>query len=136
MEKKLKHLEMIQAVITRMANNSFALKGWAVTLVAGLFALASNDTSKWYYLVTYIPIIVFWYLDSFYLMQERLYRNLYEKVRKLSEDDIDFSMNAAAPEFQSNKTTISNCFVSKTILGFYLPLALVTAGVIIISIIF
>ena len=136
MEKKLKHLEMIQAVITRMGNNSFALKGWAVTLVAGLFALASNDTSKWYYLVTYIPILVFWYLDSFYLMQERLYRNLYEKIRKLPADDIDFSMNAATPEFQSNKTTISNCFVSKTILGFYLPLALVTAGVIIISIIF
>lgn len=136
MENKLKHLEMIQAVITRMANNSFALKGWAVTLVAGLFALASNDTSKWYYLVTYIPIIVFWHLDSFYLMQERLYRNLYEKVRKLPADDIDFDMNAAAPEFQSNKTTIFNCFVSTTILGFYLPLALVTAGVIVISIIF
>lgn len=39
MEKKLTHLEMIQAVITRMAGNSFARKGWAVTLVAGLFAL-------------------------------------------------------------------------------------------------
>ncbi len=28
MDAKLKHLEMIQAVITRMAHNSFLLKGW------------------------------------------------------------------------------------------------------------
>lgn len=133
MEKKLAHLEMIQAVITRMAGNSFSLKGWAVTLVAGLFALSSKDANQFYYLVTYIPILVFWYLDAYYLCQERMYRNLYEKVRKLGEDEIDFSMNAAAKEFQTEKTTVSNCFLSKTILGFYLPLAVVTAGIIIIT---
>ena len=33
-EIKIRHLEMIQAVITRMASNSFMLKGWAVTLIA------------------------------------------------------------------------------------------------------
>ena len=38
MDKKLKHLEMVQGVINRMASNSFMLKGWAVTLVAGIFA--------------------------------------------------------------------------------------------------
>ena len=133
MEKKLAHLEMIQAVITRMASNSFALKGWAVTLVAGLFALSSKDANQFYYLVTYIPIVVFWYLDAYYLCQERMYRNLYEKVRELDEDKIDFSMNAAAKEFQTDKTTVANCFLSKTILGFYLPLAVVTAGIIIIT---
>ena len=133
MEKKLAHLEMIQAVITRMAGNSFALKGWAVTLVAGLFALSGKDANQFYYLVTYIPIVVFWYLDAYYLCQERMYRNLYEKVRKLDEDKSDFSMNAAAKEFQTDKTTVSNCFLSKTILGFYLPLAVVTAGIIIIT---
>ena len=133
MEKKLAHLDMIQAVITGMAGNSFSLKGWAVTLVAGLFALSGKDANQFYYLVTYIPILVFWYLDAYYLCQERMYRNLYEKVRKLGEDEIDFSMNAAAKEFQTEKTTVSNCFLSKTILGFYLPLAVVTAGIIIIT---
>lgn len=60
MEKKLKHLEMIQAVINRMANNSFMLKGWTVTLVAGIFALASKDADKMYFLIAYIPLIIFW----------------------------------------------------------------------------
>ena len=35
MENKIKYLEMIQSVINRMANNSFCLKGWTVTLVSG-----------------------------------------------------------------------------------------------------
>lgn len=54
MEKKLKHLEMIQAVINRMANNSFMLKGWTVTLVAGIFALASKDADKMYFLIAIV----------------------------------------------------------------------------------
>lgn len=45
-EKKLKHLEFIQDMISRMAKNSFALKGWAVTLVAALFALAAKETKR------------------------------------------------------------------------------------------
>ena len=42
MEVKLKHLEMIQAVITRMAKNSFLLKGWSITLTAAIFALGTG----------------------------------------------------------------------------------------------
>ena len=48
---KITHLEMVQGIINRMASNSFMLKGWAVTLVAGIFALASKDTDKLYILI-------------------------------------------------------------------------------------
>jgi hypothetical protein len=41
MDAQIAHLQMIQAVITRMGSNSFLLKGWSVTLVAALFALAA-----------------------------------------------------------------------------------------------
>ena len=97
MEKKLAHLEMIQAVITRMAGNSFALKGWAVTLVAGLFALSGKDANQFYYLVTYIPIVVFWYLDSYYLCQasaftsSAIFSSYSLNVAKLSSDTKPFS---------------------------------------------
>ena len=77
MENKINHLNMIQDVINRMASNSFALKGWSVTLIAGIFVLSSKDNDKLYFLVSYIPVIVFWGLDSYYLLQERLYRALY-----------------------------------------------------------
>jgi hypothetical protein len=45
MEAKLKHLEFVQVAVSRMAGNSFLLRGWSVTLAAGLFALAAKDTS-------------------------------------------------------------------------------------------
>ena len=124
---------MIQGIINRMASNSFKLKGWAVTLVAGIFALAGKDTDKVYFLITYIPILIFWGLDSYYLQQERLYRSLYEKVRKMEEKDIDFSLKATTEEFNSNKNCYFYNLFSKTELWFYLPLAIVCAGVIIIT---
>ena len=133
MDNKVNHLEMIQGVISRMASNSFALKGWAVTLVAGIFALSSKDADKLYFLVAYIPIIVFCGLDAYYLLQERLYRALYNKVRNLPENEINFDMNTSPSEFHTNKNTYWWCFVSKTILWFYLPLALITAGIIILT---
>lgn len=126
-------MEMIQGIINRMGGNSFSLKGWAVTLVAGIFALASKDTDKMYFLIAYVPIVVFWFLDAFYLLQERLYRALYNKVREMKVEDVNFDMNTNLPELKSKRTTYIDCLFSKTEFGFYLPLALVTAGIIIIT---
>lgn len=133
MENKRKHLELIQNVISRMATNSFMLKGWAVTLVAGIFVLAGKDTDKLYFLVAYIPVIVFWGLDTYYLLQERLYRSLYDKVRQIDENNIDFSLKATPEEFNSCKNSFFSCLFSKTELCFYLPLALVCTGIIFIT---
>lgn len=73
---------MIQAVINRMANNSFLLKRWAVTFIAGIFVLSGKDEDKLYFLIAYIPVLVFWGLDFYYLLQERLYRSLFRDVTK------------------------------------------------------
>lgn len=132
-ENKLKYLDMVQGVINRMASNSFSLKGWSVTLVAGIFALANKDTNKMYFLVTYIPIIVFWFLDSYYLLQERLFRALYGKVRKLPENEIDFDMDITKKKFKSEKNTFFSSLFSVTEVGFYVPLAIVSTGVIILT---
>lgn len=133
MDNKIKHMEIIQSIINRMAGNSFALKGWAVTLITGIFALSSKDADKMYFLIAYVPIIVFWGLDTYYLLQERLYRSLYNKVRNMKEVEIDFDMNIKLSELQSEKNKYWNCFISPTELWFYVPLALVTAGIIIIT---
>ena len=112
MESKIKHLEMIQGIINRMASNSFYLKGWAVTLVAGIFAISAKD----------IPILIFWGLDSYYLQLERKYRNLYKKVSQLKENEIDFSMTITE-ELCDEKTQYFNCLISITESLFYIPLA-------------
>jgi hypothetical protein len=55
LEAKMRHLEMIQAIITRMASNSFMLKGWAVTLVSGIFVLSSKDADKIFFSLRTFP---------------------------------------------------------------------------------
>lgn len=96
MEKKLKHLEMLQNIIDRMADNSFSLKGWSVVLVSALFALAASDSNTHFVYLAYLPSIMFWILDGYFLWQERLFRKLYDRVRTASESEIDFSMDTSS----------------------------------------
>jgi hypothetical protein len=95
---KKDHLKMIQKVIARMGSNSFLLKGWSVTLVSALFAIAGRDANKNLVYVTFIPVVTFWILDAYFLREERSFRRLYDKVRILDEEQIDFSMNPYDPQ--------------------------------------
>lgn len=116
-EAKIKHLEFIQNVITRMNSNSFLIKGWAITLVSALFALAAKDTNVNYVLVSYIAISVFWFLDGFYISQERQYRDLYNEITGKSENEIDFNMDASGYN-EGNNSWLTGIF-SKTLVLFY-----------------
>jgi hypothetical protein len=122
-EPKLRHLEFIQSGINRLSGNSFLLKGWSVTLVAALFALAAKDANKNYILVAYLPVLFFWNIDAYFLSQERRFRSLYDDVRKKKEDDIDFSMDTKSFHTGGNSWVCS--FVSPSLILFYLPLAMV-----------
>ncbi len=117
MENKHKHLEFIQNVITRMNSNSFLIKGWTITLVSALFALAAKDANVNYVLISYIVIPVFWVLDGFYISRERQYRDLYSVVTKKDEALIDFSMDASVFS-KSNRTWLAGIF-SQTLIPFY-----------------
>ena len=100
MENKVKHLEMIQAIINRMAGNSFLLKGWCVTLISALFALAAKDINTKFILVAYYPMLMFWILDAYFLRQERLFRKKYDEIRKSPGNSTDFSMNTSTVKHQ------------------------------------
>lgn len=125
LEKKLKHLEFIQGAVGRMASNLFLLKGWTITLIAALFALAARDANKGYALLAYFPILVFWYLDGYFLAQERLFRSLYDHVRKLPEEEIDFTMDTR-PFRGERRHTTGGAMFSATLFGYYGPLIVVT----------
>jgi hypothetical protein len=124
-ENKIKHLEFIQNVITRMNTNSFLIKGWMVTLVSALFALAAKDSDSRYVLVTYIAIPIFWYLDAFYLSQERQYRALYDAIR--GTEATDFSMNASV--YATGRNRWISAVFSRTLLALYVPMILIAIGV-------
>lgn len=92
MEAKLKHLEFIQAVISRMAQNSFLFKGWAITIAAGLSAFGAANTKHALVSIALVSTLMFWGLDSYYLWLERRFIELYAVVAGAGEDRIDFLM--------------------------------------------
>ena len=57
---KHKHLEFLQGAVNRMSGNLFLLKGWTVTLIAALFALAAKDANLLYAALAYFPLLTFW----------------------------------------------------------------------------
>ena len=74
---KEKHLDNIQAVITRHNSNSFMIKGWTITICTAIFALAGTWKEPILAIISFVPIIIFWLLDSFYLANERCFVSLY-----------------------------------------------------------
>lgn len=117
MDAKHTHLEMIQGVVNRLSNNSFLLKGWSVVLVSGLFALAAKDAKPFFVYIAYFPCIVFWLLDGYFLWQERLFRALYNKVRLLSPEEIDYSMDTS--DVAATEKSWSQAVISETLMMFH-----------------
>lgn len=91
-----KEIDLIQSCINRMAQNSFIVKGWAISLIAVILALLSEDFNiKILSIVGIIISICFWYLDGFFLKMEKLYRWKYEWVieKRLSSDRYCYDLN-------------------------------------------
>lgn len=120
-EERIKHLEMLQQIITRMASNSFLLKGWTVTLVAAILALIDKTQLHTVGWVALLPILSFWMLDGYFLRQERLFRKLYDYVRQLPNNSaVDFDMNTS--NVGGNVSCVLEVMFSNTLLFFYLGL--------------
>jgi hypothetical protein len=98
-ERRVKHLEMLQAVIARLGTDSFLVKGWAVTVVGAFLGFAVNKDDVSLALVGLVPCVFFWGLDAYFLRAERLFRHLFEAVREGRDDVEPFFMAATAPTF-------------------------------------
>ena len=119
-DTKTKYLEMIQQVITRMGGNLFYLRGWSITLIAGVLAILSQKDNVDIFpgIVLLVVVIMFWVYDGYFLSLEKKYRALYDKVRKSKKSEYDFSMDVSEFDTHANKT-IFYCMRSKTIAPFY-----------------
>ncbi len=82
----IKYLELIQKIIKRMARNSFQIKTWVATLFAVIIVLTFSIINILIFIVLIFTLCMFWALDSYYLRQERLFRDLYnDNVKEFNE---------------------------------------------------
>lgn len=122
MDNKIKHLEFIQSTITRMNQNSFQIKGWMITIVSALLALYARSEKKLYIFIAIVPAIVFWFLDAYYLQQERRFRGVYNDVADLSTENNrvnvrEFEM--PIQKYKGGKYSYFRVLFSKTIFPLY-----------------
>jgi hypothetical protein len=127
---RLKHLEFIQAVITRLGTNSFLIKGWALTLAAGFLAVSASRLSWQIAAVGVVPLLCFWSLDGYYLQQERLFRHLYDDVRRPGGTVEVLSMNVSSYRSQTSWVRVT---LSQTLVLFYGALLAADSAIIVLA---
>jgi hypothetical protein len=75
-----KHMDYVQAVISRLANNSFVMKGWALTLSSALLGFAASQGQAMLAFAAVVPAMAFWLLDTYFLRQERAFRDMFDDI--------------------------------------------------------
>lgn len=134
-----KEIDLIQGVINRMAHNSFLLKGWTITIIVAVLALTkdtlvTNDVT-YFSIILLIPLVVFWYLDAFFLHKERCYIKLYDWVieNRLKTEEFQYNLNYR--RFEKKVDSILKIMRSDTLLTFYGITALILIGITIYNLI-
>ena len=95
----MKEIDLVQNCISRMAQYSFIVKGWTISMVAALLALTPQKTNiKLLCIVCFVLTGCFWYLDATFLKTEKLYRRKYKWIitnrGSTSEFSFDLDPNA------------------------------------------
>jgi hypothetical protein len=139
---RVKHLEMIQAVVARLGTDSFLVKGWAVAAAGVLLGFAINNDQPWLALPSVLVTVMLWVLDSYYLRSERLFRLYYDRVRDPTFEQYEpFAMNATAPSFvdslqgsDRDRVARVKVAVSGTLAWLYVALVLAAAGAALVTV--
>ncbi len=138
-QDKEKHLEFIQSNIARMNQCSFQMKGWMITLVTALlalFAASYNSIEKTgnnlFIFIAAFPAILFWFLDSYYLQQERKMRGLYKDIIDTTSQKKIANFSFPLDSYKGGKYKLLNVMFSITEWPLYLLtcLALIIAGIV------
>ena len=125
-EMRVKHLEMLQAVISRMAGNSANVKTYCMAIAAAIIGLAAT-TQKPQVLWYAIPLVILLgILDGCYLRLERAFRDQFDSVRRA--DDAEKPDFAISPSWSAGHGIMSG-FWSWSVWLFYLPIVAVFVGI-------
>jgi hypothetical protein len=119
-ELHVKHLEMLQSLVTRMATHGASFKSYCITVTTAVIGFAFALHRPAVAALALLPVIAFGIADAQYLRVERRFRQLFDLARKESWD--------AMPSFDTNlQSAPAQSFLSAatswSIVWFYVPLA-------------
>lgn len=138
LDDRRKHLDMVQAVVSRMASSSSTSKGWLLPVVTATYGFALVQRVPLVGVLGLTAIAVFGVLDGHYLRQERAFRVLFRDIARgqVGGYDMNASRYFHKPNGDENDERDENCrwwhvICSWALLGFYGPLAAVGFAVIV-----
>ena len=117
-----KHLQIMQDVISRMAENSRSCKVWCVTLVAAVLVLVARTGEPRHALIALVPTALLYLMDAYYLMLERGFRKSYDSfvdrlhVEQLATSDLYAVIGCGSKV----RRFLWALFLSLSVLPFYL----------------
>jgi hypothetical protein len=118
---RVKHLEMLQSLITRMAGYGPSFKSYCITVATAVVGFAFTLHRPAVAALALLPVIAFGVADAQYLRVERRFREMFDLVRKESWDEIpSFEINLKGAQAQS----FLSAATSWSIVWFYAPLAI------------
>lgn len=130
-----KEIDLIQGVINRLANNSFLLKGWTVTLIIAVLALTKdtlvNENVIYFSFILLLPLFVFWYLDAFFLHKEKCYLELYNWVIVNRPTSEEYKYDLNYKRFIDKVDSIFKVMMTPTIGIFYGTIILILNGIVV-----
>ena len=145
-EDRRKHLDYIQAVVTRQSAASSSAKGWLLPVTTAAFGFALTQHLWPLALLGVIAVVLFAYLDANYLRSEKAFRKLYNTVAQaermvprftLDPTDADESPPSGTPEktswqkFKQSYVPERSVWRSWSIAPFYIALLFLGIGVLI-----
>lgn len=117
------YLNILQSIISRMAGNSANCKTLCITLVSAILVVIADKAKANYAWIALIPVILFFFLDAYYLGQERSFRATYNDfVRRMHAGSVgatDLFLVAPLKGFNVVTCTVQATF-SFAIYPFYL----------------
>jgi len=112
----IEEVKVNQEIIKRMSGNSLSVKTWTMTLIVATLIFKGNHDHVF---IAFIPLIVFWVLDAYYLRQERLFRKNHEWIinHRLTSEEKIFDLNTKSLEDKVD--SIYRIMFSISVLPFY-----------------
>jgi hypothetical protein len=122
-ELRVKHLEMLQSLVTRMASYGASFKSYCITVATTVIGFGFTLHRPLVSALAILPILAFALADAQYLRVERRFRGVFNFIRAESWEQMpSFEMNLERAPTES----YWNAARSWSILGFYAPLAIVS----------
>lgn len=119
---KIKYLEMIEAIISRLSSHSFSIKNWFVISLGGLLLYGLNNPGSKGLVVAFVVTTAFYLIDAYYLFLERCFRKKYNQALADECDLFDLNIKDIRKE-----TSIFSALTSLSLLLYFVMFILLLA---------